>query len=112
MLTIPANAAPASHRSTRHPMQRDSMARIRELEFARLDATGTVYLDYTGAALYPASLVRRDAERLTNTVLGNPHSESAPAMASTAAIERARVLTLQLVDANPGEYDVVFTANA
>jgi selenocysteine lyase/cysteine desulfurase len=85
---------------------------LRQREFARLDATGSVYLDYTGAALYPACLVRRHARRLTAGVLGNPHAESAPAFASTAAIEAARVLTLRFLDADPGAYDVVFTANA
>jgi selenocysteine lyase/cysteine desulfurase len=89
-----------------------SLTSLRATEFARLDATGTVYLDYTGSALYPASLVERDVRRLTQTVLGNPHSESAPSLASTAALERARALTLRLVDANPADYDVVFTANA
>jgi selenocysteine lyase/cysteine desulfurase len=89
-----------------------AVAALRASEFSRLDATGSVYLDYTGSALYPASLVARDAERLTRTVLGNPHSESTPSLASTAAMARARALTLRLVDANPADYDVVFTANA
>ena len=85
---------------------------MRVREFARLDAAGLAYLDYTGAALYPASLVRRDARRLATRVLGNPHSESAPSIASTDALEEARRLTLRLLDADPNEYDVVFTANA
>jgi len=85
---------------------------LRTREFARLDAGGLVYLDYTGAALYPASLVRRDARRLATRVLGNPHSESAPSTASTDGLEEARRLTLRLLDADPDEYDVVFTANA
>jgi selenocysteine lyase/cysteine desulfurase len=85
---------------------------LRVREFARLDAAGLAYLDYTGAALYPASLVRRDARRLATRVLGNPHSESAPSIASTDALEEARRLTLRSLDADPNEYDVVFTANA
>jgi selenocysteine lyase/cysteine desulfurase len=85
---------------------------LRVCEFARLDAAGLAYLDYTGAALYPASLVRRDARRLATRVLGNPHSESAPSIASTDALEEARGLTLRSLDADPNEYDVVFTANA
>jgi selenocysteine lyase/cysteine desulfurase len=85
---------------------------LRAREFARLDESGLVYLDYAGAALYPASLVRHDLERMTGHVFGNPHSESAPSQASTAAIESARRLTLDLVGADDGEYDVVFTANA
>jgi selenocysteine lyase/cysteine desulfurase len=91
---------------------RARLAALRDSEFARLDETGSVYLDYTGSALYPASLVRRDADRLTRSVLGNPHSESAPSLASTAAMDRARALTQRLVNASAADYDVVFTANA
>ncbi len=85
---------------------------LRRREFSRLDATGTVYLDYTGSALYPESLVRRDARRLQRRVLGNPHSESAPSLGSTESIEEARELTLRFFDADPDQHDVVFTANA
>ena len=85
---------------------------LRQQEFARLDATGTAYLDYAGAALYPASLVRRDAARLEHCVFGNPHSESAPSRASTTAIEEVRALTLRLLNADPADYEVVLTANA
>jgi selenocysteine lyase/cysteine desulfurase len=88
------------------------IARLRAREFSRLDRTGHVYLDYTGSALYPASLVRRHARLMIDRVLGNPHSESGPSRASTAAIDTARRLTLELFDADPAVYDVVFTANA
>ena len=90
----------------------DTFADLRAREFGRLDSQGLVYLDYTGAALYPASLVRRDARRLSTRVLGNPHADSAPSLASTHAIDTARRLTLRLLDANPADYDVIFTANA
>jgi selenocysteine lyase/cysteine desulfurase len=85
---------------------------LREREFSRLDTTGCTYLDYAGAALFPRSLVVRDARRLSRRVLGNPHSESDPSRASTEAIDTARALTLELLDADPRLYDVVFTANA
>jgi selenocysteine lyase/cysteine desulfurase len=85
---------------------------LRAREFSRLDRAGCTYLDYAGAALYPASLVQRDAVRLSEQILGNPHSESAPSLASTSAIDAARLLTLRLLDADPDVYDVVFTANA
>ncbi len=88
------------------------LAGLRQREFARLDATRCVYLDYTGAALYPVSLIHRDADRLATRVLGNPHAESTPSLACTAAMETARRLTLRFLDADPAEYDVVFTANA
>src|SRR5215813_11673041 len=46
---------------------------LRFQEFSRLDKSGSIYFDYTGAALYPASLIQADADRLTRAVLGNPH---------------------------------------
>jgi selenocysteine lyase/cysteine desulfurase len=70
------------------------------------------YLDYTGATLYPESLVTRDAARLTNSVLGNPHSQSAPALAATEGVEAARAAILAFLNADPAEYTVVLTANA
>jgi selenocysteine lyase/cysteine desulfurase len=85
---------------------------LRAREFARLDATGCTYLDYAGASLFPRSLVIRDARRLARRVMGNPHSENGPSRASTEAIEIARTLTLQILDADPRFYDIVFTANA
>ena len=88
------------------------LAVVRAREFSRLDRQGQVYLDYAGAALYPASLVRRHATRLADEVLGNPHSENAPSRTSTDAIEAARAETLRFVDADPTDYEVVFTANA
>src|SRR4051794_3683991 len=94
------------------PVASTDFASLRRREFGRLNATGNVYLDYTGAALYPESLVTNDARRLTKQVWGNPHSESMPSQASTEAIERARCHTLRFLDADPAEYDVVFAANA
>lgn len=85
---------------------------LRRREFSRLDATGCAYLDYAGSALYPESLVRRDSRRLLRRVMGNPHSESGPSLASTEALDEARSLTLRFFDAPATEYDVVFTANA
>jgi selenocysteine lyase/cysteine desulfurase len=93
-------------------MRVERVAALRAREFARLDRTTTAYLDYTGAALYPASLVRRDARRLQAAVRGNPHADSGPSFASTEAVERARALTLEFAGADPSVYDVVFTANA
>ncbi len=87
-------------------------AHIRAHEFARLDATGCTYLDHAGAALDPRSLVARDARRLAARVMGNPHADNGPSRASSEAIDGARTLTLQLLDADPAHYEVIFTANA
>ena len=88
------------------------LADLRAREFARVDEAGLAYLDYAGAALYPASLVSRDGARLLRGVLGNPHSASAPSSASTGAMDDARSATLRFLHADPAFYDVVFTANA
>ena len=81
-------------------------------DFARLDRHGDVYLDYTGAGLYPASLVRAHAERLLDGTFGNPHSTNPTSHAATELVESARRAVLAHVRADPDEYVVVFTANA
>lgn len=86
-------------------------AALRAREFARLDARGDVYLDYTGSALYPDSLVRAHAELLCAGVFGNPHSDSPASRASTEMLEDARAAVLRFFDADPAEYEVCFTAN-
>jgi selenocysteine lyase/cysteine desulfurase len=89
-----------------------SLSALRERELARLDATGQVYLDYTGAGLYPASLVAEHGELLVSRVLGNPHSVNPASVASSALVERTRHRILSFFNASPDEYEVVFTANA
>lgn len=86
--------------------------RLREREFARLDATGHVYLDYTGSGLYGESQVRRHAESLLQEVFGNPHSDNPASRASTRRVEHCRQRVLSFFHADPAEYAVVFTANA
>lgn len=90
----------------------DLFPALRQREFARLDRAGEVYLDYTGAALYPDSLVRRGARTLADGVLGNPHSDNPASARSTEAIAAAREAVLAFFDGDPGEHAVVFTANA
>jgi molybdenum cofactor sulfurtransferase len=85
---------------------------LRQKEFSRLDATGQVYLDYTGSGLYPESLIREYTQWLSNEVCGNPHSVSPASMASTHHIEAARASILQFFNASSDEYLVIFTLNA
>jgi selenocysteine lyase/cysteine desulfurase len=89
----------------------DMLADVRAREFARLDHSGLAYLDYTGAALYPESIVLRHAEKLLRHVYGNPHSESVPSRSSTAQLDRIRARVRGFFRASD-EYDVVFTPNA
>lgn len=102
----------ASLSGSPEPQVRTNFAALRAREFARLDASGSAYLDYTGAALYPESLIQRAASQLAAGVYGNPHSESAASRASTTAIEAVRAATLRFVDADPRTHAVVLTANA
>jgi selenocysteine lyase/cysteine desulfurase len=84
----------------------------RARELSRLDRAGITYVDYTGAALYPESLVRADAARLQHVVLGNPHSEHRPSREATRDADEARWALLDFLHADPAEYAVIFTANA
>ncbi len=86
----------------------DYFTALRAREFARLDATGCAYLDYTGSGLYAESLIRADAERLLGSVEGNPHTNGGAA----DRIERTRADVLRWLDADEREYTVIFTANA
>ena len=87
-------------------------ALLRARELSRLDRTRQTYLDWTGSALHPASLVRRHAHSLHASVLGNPHSDSVASRASTDLVDRARAAVLRFLDADAEQYDVCFTANA
>lgn len=83
----------------------------RRRELSRVAGTGLTYLDYTGAALYPESLVREDAARLSGSVLGNPHSEHLPSRAASEGIAAARIALLEFLCASPDEYTAILTPN-
>jgi selenocysteine lyase/cysteine desulfurase len=85
---------------------------LRAREFARLEAEGHVYLDYTGAGLYGASQVQRHADLLLAGVLGNPHSDNPASARATELVERTRRHVLSFFNASPDEYCVIFTGNA
>jgi selenocysteine lyase/cysteine desulfurase len=84
---------------------------LRAADYARLDAAGHVYLDYTGGSLYAASQLRKHAELLAQGVFGNPHSNNPTSLAMTHLVEEARARVLSYFRANPAEYTVVFTPN-
>ena len=101
-----------------HPLPDDpatacgALDALRRAEFARLDARGHVYLDYTGAGLYADSQIREHLELLRGRVLGNPHSLNPTSAATTELVERARAAVLGFFRASPDEYVAVFTPNA
>src|SRR6266568_1491257 len=85
---------------------------LRRTEFARLDAAGHVYLDYTGAGLYADSQLREHLELLRSNVFGNPHSLNPTSAAMTELAESARAAVLNFFQASPEEYVAIFTPNA
>ncbi|HAJ37600.1 MAG TPA: aminotransferase [Chloroflexi bacterium] len=85
---------------------------LRATDYARLDRTGHVYLDYTGGGLYAESQLRKHHELLANNVFGNPHSQNPTSLAMTHLVEEARAYVLHFFNADPAEYTVIFTPNA
>jgi molybdenum cofactor sulfurtransferase len=85
---------------------------LRRREYARLDATGQVYLDYTGAGLYADSQLAEHLQLLRTNVFGNPHSLNPTSAAMTELVERARAAVLGFFRADPDEYVAIFTPNA
>jgi molybdenum cofactor sulfurtransferase len=85
---------------------------LRRAEYARLDAGGHVYLDYTGAGLYAQSQLAEHFALLRDNVFGNPHSVNPTSAATTELVERAREAVLEFFRASPDEYVAIFTPNA
>lgn len=85
---------------------------LRACDYARLDAQGHIYLDYTGGGLYAASQLARHQAELAANVFGNPHSNNPTSQAMTDRVEHARGFVLDYFGASPDEYLVVFTPNA
>jgi selenocysteine lyase/cysteine desulfurase len=93
-----------AYRSTAH------LDALRANDYARLDAQGAVYLDYTGACLHAESQIQQHAALMSQRVLGNPHSASPASLNTTALVEGARRAVLDWFNAR--DYTAIFTANA
>ena len=85
---------------------------LRATEYAHLDRSGDVYLDYTGAGVPAAAQVAAHVARLTGSCYGNPHSENPTARASDDLVASARCAVLRHLNASPDEYAAIFTPNA
>lgn len=85
---------------------------LRAQDYSRLDRAGQVYLDYTGGGLYAESQVRQHQQILLENTFGNPHSSNPTSVTATHYVESARAYVLKYFNADPAEYDVIFTANA
>jgi molybdenum cofactor sulfurtransferase len=84
--------------------------RLRKKEYARLDKSGHVYLDYTGGNIHPQSLVDKHYRFLQNDIYGNPHANNAASLLSEKKISEARQKVLNFF--NAPDYYCVFTQNA
>ena len=85
---------------------------LRANDYSRLDRLEQIYLDYTGSGLYAESQVSKHKELLLNSILGNPHSTNPASIAATSLVANARAYVFEFFNANPDEYDVIFTSNA
>jgi molybdenum cofactor sulfurtransferase len=85
---------------------------LRATEYRRLDASGDVYLDYTGGSLYAQSQLDEHLGQLRDTVFGNPHSVNPTSSSATRVVEHARAAVLQYFNAPESEYACIFTPNA
>lgn len=92
-------------------MSQTLLAELRATDYARLDATGQTYLDYTGGGLHGASQLREHLALLDSRVLGNPHSVNPTSTAMTDLVESARAAVLAHFNA-AGRYTAIFTLNA
>ena len=91
-------------------LQTVSLDMLRTKEFSRLNTH--IYLDYTGAALYPESLVEHHMNNLITHVYGNTHSVNPTSLLSNACEASARNAVLNYLNASSNHYEIIFTQNA
>lgn len=70
------------------------------------------YLDFTGSGLYLSSQIEAIQQDLCQSAYGNPHSITPSSMRALRAVEAVRAALLRLFDADPAQYDLVFTRSA
>jgi len=85
---------------------------LRARDYGRLDRGEHIYLDYTGGGLYAESQLRAHQQMLAENVFGNPHSANPTSLFATEKVESARAYVLHFFNADPEEYDLIFTQNA
>lgn len=89
-----------------------AVAALRSAGYSRLDRLGHTYLDFTGGGLYAQSQLDAHHALLADHVLGNPHSHNPTSLAATGLVEETRAAVHDFFNADPAEYDVIFTLNA
>lgn len=79
-------------------------------EFKRLQEY--CYLDHTGCAPYPSSLIANCLKDLTENVYSNPHSNSITSKLCSDSIDQVRFKILNHFNTDLNEYSVIFTSGA
>jgi len=85
---------------------------LREAQYAILDQSNAIYLDYTGGGLYAESQLKAHHDLLRRNIFGNPHSYNPTSLHATTLVESAREFVLEFFNASPDEYVCIFTQNA
>ena len=104
MSTVPSQTpSPEAAFRRDHPGYAETavLDELRRSDFARLDRSGHVYLDYTGGGLYAESQLREHMQLLQSGVFGNPHSINPTSAASTELVERARAHCARVLQGLP-----------
>ncbi|KAF5842717.1 pyridoxal phosphate-dependent transferase [Dunaliella salina] len=70
------------------------------------------YLDYTGSGVYTQSQLEAIFDELRNNMFGNPHSQNPSASLSTDRIDEVRRRILRHFNADPADWQLVFTRSA
>ncbi|KAI8474571.1 MAG: pyridoxal phosphate-dependent transferase [Monoraphidium minutum] len=70
------------------------------------------YLDYTGSSVYANSQLEAVFAELRGHLFGNPHSANPSSSFAGERVEEARDIVLKFFNADPAEYQVVFTRSA
>eukprot|EP00210_Caulerpa_lentillifera_P000805 g779.t1 len=70
------------------------------------------YLDYTGSSVYIQSQLSAIMNEFQNSIFGNPHSENPSSALTRERIEEVRQMILEFFDADPRDYQVIFTTSA
>ena len=75
--------------------------------------TDSTYLDHAGTTLPCKSLLASFSADILSNLYGNPHSTGSPSsQLASQRIDHVRLRVLQLFNADPAAFDVVFVANA
>eukprot|EP00798_Chlamydomonas_sp_ICE-L_P024132 gene24132-9714_t len=70
------------------------------------------YMDYTGSSVYCQSQLDAVFDDLKKNMYGNPHSANPSSSFTSDKIEEARLEILRFFNADPAQYQVVFTRSA